>query len=42
LSDVTYILDRVQQGNPKAAKELLPLVNEALRKLAAARMAQLR
>jgi len=40
LSDVTRILDRVQEGNPKAAEELLPLVYEELRKLAAAKMAQ--
>src|SRR4029450_12792067 len=38
MSDVTRILDRVQQGDPKAAEELLPLVYEELRKLAAARM----
>ncbi|PWU10190.1 MAG: RNA polymerase subunit sigma [Verrucomicrobia bacterium] len=40
MSDVTQILDRVQQGDPRAAGELLPLVYEELRKLAAARMAQ--
>ena len=40
VSDVTRILDRVQQGDPKAAEELLPLVYEELRRLAAARMAQ--
>jgi len=39
MSDVTRILDRVQQGDEKAAEELLPLVYEELRKLAAARMA---
>ena len=39
MSEVTRILDRVQQGDPKAAEELLPLVYEELRKLAAARMA---
>ena len=39
VSEVTRILDRVQQGDPKAAEELLPLVYEELRKLAAARMA---
>jgi RNA polymerase sigma factor (TIGR02999 family) len=38
--DVTHILNRVQQGDAKAAEELLPLVYEELRKLAAARMAQ--
>ena len=40
MSDVTQILERVEQGDPKAAGELLPLVYEELRKLAAARMAQ--
>jgi RNA polymerase sigma factor (TIGR02999 family) len=40
MSDVTHILNRVQQGDAKAAEELLPLVYEELRKLAAARMAQ--
>jgi RNA polymerase sigma factor (TIGR02999 family) len=39
VSDVTHILDRVQSGDPKAAEELLPLVYEELRKLAAIRMA---
>ena len=40
MSNVTRILDRVQQGDPKAAEELLPLVYEELRKLASAKMAQ--
>jgi RNA polymerase sigma factor (TIGR02999 family) len=39
MSDVTQILNRVQQGDEKAATELLPLVYEELRRLAAARMA---
>ena len=39
VNDVTRVLDRVQQGGPKATDELLPLVYEELRKLAAARMA---
>lgn len=39
MSDVTHILDRVQQGDPKAADELLPLVYEELHKLAAHKMA---
>jgi RNA polymerase sigma factor (TIGR02999 family) len=38
-SDVTSILDRVQQGNPNAADELLPLVYEEFHKLAEHRMA---
>ncbi|MBI3417512.1 MAG: sigma-70 family RNA polymerase sigma factor [Verrucomicrobia bacterium] len=40
MSDVTRILDRVQQGESKAADELLPLVYQELRKLAAMKMAQ--
>lgn len=39
MSDVTRILDRVKQGDAKAAEELLPLVYEELRKLASAKMA---
>ena len=39
VSDVTHILDRVEQGDPKAADELLPLVYDELRNLAAHRMA---
>jgi RNA polymerase sigma factor (TIGR02999 family) len=40
MSDVTRILDRVQRGEARAAEELLPLVYDELRKLAASRMAQ--
>lgn len=39
MSDVTRILDRVHRGDPKAAAELLPLVYDELRKLAAHRLA---
>jgi RNA polymerase sigma factor (TIGR02999 family) len=39
VSEVTHILNRVQQGDAQAADELLPLVYEELRKLAAVRMA---
>ncbi len=38
--DVTLILSRIEQGEPQAAEQLLPLVYEELRKLAAAKMAQ--
>ena len=38
--DVTRILEAAQRGDPKAAEELLPLVYDELRKLAAAKMAQ--
>ncbi len=40
MSDFTRILDRVEQGDAKAAEELLPLVYEELRTLAAAKMAR--
>ena len=40
MSDVTRILEAVQNGDPVAADQLLPLVYDELRKLAAARMAQ--
>ncbi len=40
MSDVTRILDRIQQGDPHAAEQLLPLVYDELRKLAAHRLAQ--
>ena len=40
MSDVTLILERVQRGEAGAAEELLPLVYEELRRLAAQRMAQ--
>lgn len=39
MSDVTQILHRLERGETHAAEELLPLVYEELRKLAAARMA---
>ena len=39
MSDVTHILQRAQQGDAHAAEELLPLVYEQLRHLAAHKMA---
>jgi RNA polymerase sigma factor (TIGR02999 family) len=39
LSDVTHILLQIESGDPSAADQLLPLVYEELRKLAAARLA---
>ena len=39
MSEVTRILSAVEQGDPHAAEQLLPLVYDELRKLAAARMA---
>jgi RNA polymerase sigma factor (TIGR02999 family) len=40
MSDVTQILSAIERGDPHAAGQLLPLVYEELRKLAAARLAQ--
>jgi RNA polymerase sigma factor (TIGR02999 family) len=40
MSDVTRILGQIESGDQKAAEELLPLVYEELRKLAADRMAR--
>jgi RNA polymerase sigma factor (TIGR02999 family) len=40
MADVTRLLDAAAAGDPHAAAELLPLVYEELRKLAAARMAE--
>ncbi len=40
MSDVTQLLRAIDAGEPKAADQLLPLVYEELRKLAAAKMAQ--
>ena len=39
MADLTRLLDAAATGDPKAASELLPLVYDELRKLAAARMA---
>jgi RNA polymerase sigma factor (TIGR02999 family) len=39
MTDVTRILLNIEQGNPKAAEQLLPLVYEELRKLAAQKLA---
>jgi RNA polymerase sigma factor (TIGR02999 family) len=40
MSDVTQILSAIEQGDPHAAEQLLPLVYDALRRLAAAKLAQ--
>src|SRR3954470_15338742 len=40
MSDVTRILSQIEQGDPSAAEQLLPLVYRELRKLAAAKLAQ--
>ncbi|NOS71009.1 MAG: sigma-70 family RNA polymerase sigma factor [Verrucomicrobia bacterium] len=38
MSEVTVILDAIEKGDPKAADQLLPLVYQELRKLAAHKM----
>jgi RNA polymerase sigma factor (TIGR02999 family) len=40
MHDVTRILSAIEQGDPHAAEQLLPLVYDELRKLAAQKMAQ--
>src|SRR5205814_1715788 len=40
MSEVTRILAAIEQGDPKAAEQLLPLVYDELRKLAAQKLAQ--
>jgi RNA polymerase sigma factor (TIGR02999 family) len=40
MSDVTRLLSQIEAGDPSAAEQLLPLVYEELRKLAAAKLAQ--
>ena len=39
MTDVTRILSQIESGDPSAAEQLLPLVYEELRKLAAAKLA---
>ncbi len=40
MTDVTQILSQIERGDPSAAEQLLPLVYDELRKLAAQKMAQ--
>jgi RNA polymerase sigma factor (TIGR02999 family) len=40
MTEVTRILDAIGQGDPRAAAQLLPLVYDELRRLAAAQMAR--
>ncbi|MHC4401577.1 MAG: ECF-type sigma factor [Planctomycetota bacterium] len=40
MTDVTRILSAIEQGDPSAAEQLLPVVYDELRKLAAQKMAQ--
>lgn len=39
MTDVTQILSQIEQGDPSAAEQLLPLVYDELRKLAATKLA---
>ncbi len=39
MTDVTHLLSSLGHGDPKAAEQLLPLVYDELRALAAARLA---
>ena len=40
MSEVTRVLSAMEQGDPHAAEQLLPLVYEELRRLAAQKLAQ--
>lgn len=40
MSEVTRILSAIEQGDPRAAEQLLPLLYDELRLLAAQRLAQ--
>src|SRR5436190_201415 len=40
MSDATRILSRIEQGDPSAAEQLLPLLYDELRKLASQKLAQ--
>ena len=40
MSDITHVLSALERGDPSAAEQLLPLVYDELRKLAARRLAQ--
>jgi RNA polymerase sigma factor (TIGR02999 family) len=40
MTEVTHILSAIEQGDPQAAEQLLPLVYDELRKLAGQRLAQ--
>lgn len=40
MTDVTQILNAIEQGDRRAAEQLLPLVYDGLRRLAAEKMAQ--
>ncbi len=39
MAEITQILNAIEQGDPQAAEQLLPLVYDELRKLAAQKLA---
>ena len=39
MTDITHILSAIEQGDPRAAEQLLPLVYDELRQLAAHKLA---
>jgi RNA polymerase sigma factor (TIGR02999 family) len=41
MNEITRILSAIEQGDPKASEQLLPLVYDELRKLAAAKLARM-
>jgi RNA polymerase sigma factor (TIGR02999 family) len=41
MNEITHILSTIERGDPKAAEQLLPLVYDELRKLAAAKLARM-
>ena len=40
MTDITHILSAIEQGDPHAAAQLLPLIYDELRQLAAQKLAQ--
>src|SRR5882724_2887626 len=40
MSEITHVLSAIEQGDPHAAEQLLPLVYDELRKLAAQKLGQ--
>jgi len=40
MTEITHILSSIEEGDPHAAEQLLPLVYEELRRLAAQKLAQ--
>src|SRR4051812_2220767 len=40
MNEVTHLLTAIEQGDPRAAEQLLPLVYDELRRLAAQQLAQ--